>query len=64
MSITKIQDKINTEVLNSNEAYEVLDAMIKDIELSNEDHYMLIIKLMKEKIDELVDEVNSLKQSK
>tara|TARA_R110001632_G_C11218447_1_gene405200 strand:- start:49 stop:240 length:192 start_codon:yes stop_codon:yes gene_type:complete len=63
MRISKIQNKIDTEVSNSNESYKVLDSMIKDSEVSVEDHYILIIKLMKEKIDELVDEVNSLKQN-
>ena len=64
MSINKIQNKIDVEVSNSNESYKVLDSMMKNNEVSVEDHYMLIINLMKDKIDELVDEVNSLKQNK
>tara|TARA_R100000278_G_C5428720_1_gene149325 strand:+ start:587 stop:778 length:192 start_codon:yes stop_codon:yes gene_type:complete len=63
MSITKVQNKIDTEVANSNETYKVLDTMIKTDEVSSQDHYILIIKLLKEKIDELVDEVNNLKSS-
>jgi hypothetical protein len=62
MDIEKIQDKIDAEVSSSNENYRQIDSMIKDNELSSEDQYILIIKLMKEKIDELVVEVNKLKQ--
>jgi hypothetical protein len=62
MDIEKIQDKIDAEVSSSNENYKQIDSMIKDNELSSEDQYILIIKLMKEKIDELVVEVNKLKQ--
>ena len=61
MDIEKIQDKIDTEVLNSSENYKQIDSMIKNNELASEDQYVLIIKLMKEKIDELVTEVNKLK---
>jgi hypothetical protein len=35
--------------------------MLKDNNIISEDHYMLAIKLLKEKIDELVVEVNKLK---
>ena len=62
-NITKVQYKIDTEVSNSDENYKQIDDMLKNNTISTEDHYILIIKLMKEKIDELVDEVNTLKNS-
>jgi|11BtaG_2_1085332.scaffolds.fasta_scaffold01209_2 hypothetical protein len=59
--ITKINDNINTQVSGSNKSYTLLDTMLKDNNIISEDHYMLAIKLLKEKIDELVVEVNKLK---
>tara|TARA_Y100000385_G_scaffold237257_1_gene251691 strand:- start:727 stop:918 length:192 start_codon:yes stop_codon:yes gene_type:complete len=59
--ITKINDNINTQVSGSNKSYTLLDTMLKDNDIISEDHYMLAIKLLKEKIDELVVEVNKLK---
>jgi len=59
--ITKINDNINTQVSGSNKSYTLLDTMLKDNDIVSEDHYMLAIKILKEKIDELVVEVNKLK---
>ena len=59
--ITKINDNINTQVSGSDKSYTLLDTMLKDNDIISEDHYMLAIKLLKEKIDELVVEVNKLK---
>jgi len=59
--ITKINDNINTQVSGSNKSYTLLDTMLKNNDIISEDHYMLAIKLLKEKIDELVVEVNKLK---
>jgi len=59
--ITKINDNIKTQVSGSNKSYTLLDTMLKDNDIISEDHYMLAIKLLKEKIDELVVEVNKLK---
>ena len=59
--ITKINDNINTQVSGSDKSYTLLDTMLKDNDIISEDHYMLAIKILKEKIDELVVEVNKLK---
>ena len=60
-NISKISEKINTQVSASNESYISIDNMLKNNEIVEGDVYMAIIKDLKEKIDELVDEVNTLK---
>jgi division protein CdvB (Snf7/Vps24/ESCRT-III family) len=59
-NISKISEKINTQVSASNESYITIDNTFKNNE-TIEDTYMVIIKDLKEKVDELVDEVNKLK---
>ncbi len=59
-NISKISEKINTQVSASNQSYITIDNTFKNNE-TIEDTYMVIIKDLKEKIDELVDEVNKLK---
>ena len=60
-NISKISEKINTQVSASNQSYIDIDNMLKNTEIIEGDVYMSIIKDLKEKIDELVDEVNTLK---
>ena len=60
-NISKISEKINTQVSASNQSYIDVDNMLKNTEITEDDIYMVIIKDLKEKIDELVDEVNTLK---
>ena len=59
-NISKISEKINTQVSASNQSYITIDNTFKNNE-TIEDMYMVIIKDLKEKVDELVDEVNILK---
>lgn len=59
-NISKISEKINTQVSASNQSYITIDNTFKNNE-TIEDTYMVIIKDLQEKIDELVDEVNKLK---
>ena len=59
-NISKISEKINTQVSASNQSYITIDNTFKNNE-TIEDTYMVIIKDLKEKVDELVDEVNKLK---
>ena len=60
-NINKISEKINTQVSASNQTYIIIDNMLKNTEITEDDIYMVIIKDLKEKIDELVSEVNTLK---
>ena len=60
-NISKISEKINTQVSASNQSYIDVDNMLKNTEITEDDIYMVIIKDLKEKVDELVDEVNTLK---
>ena len=60
-NISKISEKINTQVSASNQSYIDVDNMLKNTEITENDIYMVIIKDLKEKIDELVSEVNTLK---
>ena len=60
-NISKISEKINTQVSASNQSYIDVDNMLKNTEITEDDIYMVIIKDLKEKIDELVSEVNTLK---
>lgn len=60
-NISKISEKINTQVSASNESYIDIDNMLKNNKITEGDVYMAIIKDLKEKVDELVDEVNTLK---
>ena len=60
-NISKISEKINTQVSASNESYIDIDNILKNNEITEGDVYMAIIKDLKEKVDELVDEVNILK---
>ena len=60
-NISKISEKINTQVSASNQSYIDVDNMLKNTEIIEDDIYMVIIKDLKEKIDELVNEVNTLK---
>ena len=60
-NISKISEKINTQVSASNQSYIDVDNVLKNTEITEGDIYMVIIKDLKEKIDELVDEVNTLK---
>ncbi len=60
-NISKISEKINTQVSASNQSYIDVDNMLKNTEITEDDIYMVIIKDLKEKIDELVNEVNTLK---
>ncbi len=60
-NISKISEKINTQVSASNESYIDIDNMLKNNKITEGDVYMAIIKDLKEKVDELVDEVNILK---
>ena len=60
-NISKISEKINTQVSASNESYIDIDNILKNNEITEGDVYMAIIKDLKEKVDELVDEVNTLK---
>ena len=63
-NISKINEKINTQVSASNESYIDIDNMLKNNKITEGDVYMAIIKDLKEKVDELVDEVNILKNQK
>ena len=60
-NISKISEKINTQVSASNQTYIIIDNMLKNTETTENDVYIAIIKDLKEKIDELVNEVNTLK---
>ena len=60
-NISKISEKINTQVSASNESYIDIDNMLENNKITEGDVYMAIIKDIKEKVDELVDEVNTLK---
>ncbi len=60
-NISKISEKINTQASASNQSYIDIDNMLKNTEIIEGDVYMAIIKDLKEKVDELVDEVNTLK---
>ena len=60
-NISKISEKINTQVSAANQSYIDVDNMLKNTEITEDDIYMVIIKDLKEKVDELVDEVNTLK---
>ena len=60
-NINKISEKINTQVSASNQTYIIIDNMLKNTETTENDVYIAIIKDLKEKIDELVNEVNILK---
>ena len=60
-NISKISEKINTQVSASNQSYIDVDNMLKNTEITEDDIYMVIIKDLKEKVDELVNEVNTLK---
>ena len=60
-NISKISEKINTQVSASNQSYIDVDNVLKNTEITEGDIYMVIIKDLKEKVDELVDEVNKLK---
>ena len=60
-NISKISEKINTQVSASNQSYIDVDNMLKNTEITENDIYMVIIKDLKEKVDELVNEVNTLK---
>ena len=60
-NISKISEKINTQVSASNQSYIDVDNVLKNTEITEGDIYMVIIKDLKEKVDELVDEVNTLK---
>ena len=60
-NISKISEKINTQVSASNESYIDIDNMLKNNKITEGDVYIAIIKDLKEKVDELVDEVNILK---
>lgn len=60
-NINKISEKINTQVSASNQTYIIIDNMLKNTETTENDVYIAIIKDLKEKIDELVNEVNTLK---
>ena len=60
-NISKISEKINTQVSASNESYISIDNVLKSSEITEDDVYIAIIKDLKEKVDELVDEVNTLK---
>ena len=60
-NISKISEKINTQVSASNQSYIDVDNVLKNTEITEGYIYMVIIKDLKEKIDELVDEVNTLK---
>ena len=60
-NISKISEKINTQVSASNESYIDIDNMLENNKITEGDVYMAIIKDLKEKVDELVDEVNTLK---
>ena len=60
-NISKISEKINTQVSASNQSYIDVDNILKNTEITEGDIYMVIIKDLKEKVDELVDEVNTLK---
>ena len=60
-NINKISEKINTQVSASNESYISIDNVLKSSEITEDDVYIAIIKDLKEKVDELVDEVNILK---
>ena len=60
-NINKISEKLNTQVSASNQTYIIIDNMLKNTETTENDVYIAIIKDLKEKIDELVNEVNTLK---
>ena len=60
-NISKISEKINTQVSASNQLYVNVNNMFTNNEVTESDVYIAIIKDLKEKIDELVDEVNTLK---
>ena len=60
-NISKISEKINTQVSASNESYIDIDNMLKNNKITEGDVYIAIIIDLKEKVDELVDEVNTLK---
>ncbi len=60
-NISKISEKINTQVSASNQSYIDINNMLQNTETIEGDVYMAIIKDLKEKIDELVEEVNTLK---
>ena len=60
-NISKISEKINTQVSASNQSYIDVDNVLKNTEITEGDIYMVIIKDLKEKVDELVNEVNTLK---
>ena len=50
-NISKISERINTQVSASNESYISIDNVLKSSEITEDDVYIAIIKDLKEKVD-------------